>query len=250
MQVKRRVRLRFTGKLQVTFVNRVVALRKVSEIAERGEVVNPIVVYRPEGCGKTALLRQIIYLLEDLGYHVLYVNPTSDLIEEALYYSSAVSDLVQEVLRLMPEPYSRLVDVVLKAAVHILKGLSKPKLAVLLDDIFQTAGLDKAELYIKALLNLMEHPPAEYESIFVLVTSSEGVTRTRIGRHRWAKIMLLWNLTREGLRELYDQIPEEKPNFEEIWKMTGGNPWIFERTLHFKMELCGSGERLDKLSRT
>jgi len=136
VQVKRRVRLRFTGKLQVTFVNRVVALRKVSEIAERGEVVNPIVVYRPEGCGKTALLRQIIYLLEDLGYHVLYVNPTSDLIEEALYYSSAVSDLVQEVLRLMPEPYSRLVDVVLKAAVHILKGLSKPKLAVLLDDIF------------------------------------------------------------------------------------------------------------------
>ncbi len=104
--------------------------------------------------------------------------------------------------------------------------MSKPRLAVLLDDIFQAIGLDKAELYVKALLNLMEYPPGEYESIFVLATSGEGLTRARIGRHRWARIMLLWNLTREGLRELYEQIPGEKPDLEQIWKFTGGNPWL------------------------
>ncbi len=112
IQVRRRVKLRFTGKVQVTFVNREVALRKIYDFAERGEIITPILVYGPEGCGKTALLRQIIYLLEDLGYDVLYVNPTSDLIEEALYYSPTVSNLAQEVLKLVPEPYSRLVDVV------------------------------------------------------------------------------------------------------------------------------------------
>jgi len=34
------------------------------------------------------------------------------------------------------------------------------------------------------LLNLIEYPPGEYEKIVVLVSSSEGVTRERIGRHR------------------------------------------------------------------
>jgi len=34
------------------------------------------------------------------------------------------------------------------------------------------------------LLNLIEYPPGEYEKIVVLVSSSEGVTRERIGRRR------------------------------------------------------------------
>jgi len=110
-----------------------------------------------------------------------------------------------------------------------------------MDDIFQAVGLDKAEVYTKMLLNLIEYPPGEYERIVILVSSSEGITRERIGRHRWATFRIMWNMSREGFKQLYDQIPGEKPQFEEIWRLTGGNPaaleqlyrysWRFDRTI-------------------
>ncbi len=37
-------------------------------------------------------------------------------------------------------------------------------------------GADKAEIYVKTLLNLVEYPPTSYERIVVLVTSSGGVS--------------------------------------------------------------------------
>ncbi len=38
----------------------------------------------------------------------------------------------------------------------------------------------------------------------------------------------MWNMAREGFRQLYDQIPGEKPPFEEVWRITGGNPAMLE----------------------
>jgi len=65
-----------------------------------------------------------------------------------------------------------------------MRRIRKPKVAVLMDDIFQAIGLEKAEIYTKILLNLIEYPPEEYEKIAVLAVSNEGVTRARVGRHR------------------------------------------------------------------
>jgi len=98
-----------------------------------------------------------------------------------------------------------------------------------MDDIFQAIGLDKAEIYTKILLNLIEYPSGDYEKIVILVSSSEGVTRTRIGRHLWSDIQLMWNMPREGFEELYNVLPDPKPPFKEVWKITGGNPRIFEK---------------------
>jgi hypothetical protein len=36
----------------------------------------------------------------------------------------------------------------------------------------------------------------------------------------------MWNMSREGFAELYRQIPEPKPDVEEAWQRTGGNPWM------------------------
>ena len=70
----RRVRLSFAG-LEVEFVDRERALKQIEELAEKGTY--PVhVVYGPEGCGKTALLRQAKAMLEEeFGYYVVYVNP-------------------------------------------------------------------------------------------------------------------------------------------------------------------------------
>ncbi|MFP3169520.1 MAG: ATP-binding protein, partial [Thermoproteus sp.] len=62
---------------------------------------------------------------------------------------------------------------------------------------FQAIGLDKAA-YVKGLLNMIEHPQYKYENMVVLVATSEGVSRREIGRHRWARLMPMWNMARNG----------------------------------------------------
>jgi len=224
----RRIRVTFAD-LNIEFVDREKALEQIRELGKKGTF--PVyVVYGPEGCGKTALLGQAKAILEEeFSYYVVYTNPLAEKAEEILQYTLTVKDIVKEVLGLFPEPYSKIVDVAISIASRIIKKFSRPRIAVLMDDIFQAIGLDKAEAYVKTLLNLIEWPPAEYERIVVLVASSEGVTRTRIGRHNWATFRILWNMSREGFRELYEVLPGSKPPFEEIWRTVGGNPRYLER---------------------
>lgn len=62
--MSRRVRLRFVKGLEVEFMDRERAVRRVEEIGERGTY--PVyLVYGPEGCGKTALLLQARSILEE-----------------------------------------------------------------------------------------------------------------------------------------------------------------------------------------
>jgi hypothetical protein len=54
-------------------------------------------------------------------------------------------------------------------------------------------------------LNTIEHPVYDYEKIVVLVASSEGVSRREIGRHFWAELRPMWNMPKEGFRQLYEK---------------------------------------------
>jgi hypothetical protein len=91
----------------------------------------------------------------------------------------------------------------------------KRRIAVLVDEVFQAVGVDLAEVYVKSLLTLIEHPPVSYENIAVVVATSEGLTRSRIGRHSWSIQKPIWNMSREGFEELY----------EELYRVTtGGKP--------------------------
>ena len=47
-------------------------------------------------------------------------------------------------------------------------------MAVLADEVFQAVGLDKADIYVKSLLNLIEYPPRSYEKIVAIAVTSEG----------------------------------------------------------------------------
>jgi len=226
----KRIKVLFAGR-EVEFTDRDVALEQISVLAERG-TYTVHVVYGPEGCGKTALLKQAKALLEDFGYHVIYTNPLAKRVEEILQYSPSAEAVVKEVLSATPDPWGKMVDVTIAIASWIIRRFRRSRVAVLMDDIFQAVGIENAEAYVKALLNLIEWPPAEYEKIVVLVASSEGVTRERVGRHRWATIKVMWNMAREGLRQLYEKLPDPKPPFDKTWKWTGGNPdvleWLFE----------------------
>jgi hypothetical protein len=84
--------------------------------------------------------------------------------------------------------------------------------------------LDKVEVYVKSLLNLIEYPPEPYEKIVIIVATSEGLSMWRIGRRLWAWITPMRNISRKGFEELYEKIPGPKPSFEDIWRLTGSNP--------------------------
>ena len=222
----KRIRLRFTSTLEIDFVDRDLALKRVEEWASKGTRF-PVVVYGPEGCGKTAWLRQSAEILREAGYNVIYVDPIhkdftayTDLSEVVKRLAEAVADVVGAELRLA----MLVVDLVK----HMIKS-GKKRVAILVDDAFQAIGLNRAAIYIKSLLGLIEYPPGDYEKIVAIVTTSEGVSRKEIGRHRWAELLPMWNMAIDGFKQLYNMIPGDKPLFDDVWRLAGGNPWMLAR---------------------
>ena len=219
----RRVELELASGLVVEFADRERALGQVEEFAVEGTRW-PIVVFGPEGCGKTAFLRQAAAMLRDLGYDVFYLHPL-DRVFSAEVDDPDVKRLFLDFVRrtLEDERWGRLAMAVFDFTREVLRRRRR-KVAVIADDIFQAIGLDKAAAYVKGLLNMIEHPQYKYENMVVLVATSEGVSRREIGRHRWARLMPMWNMARNGFMQLYEKIPGPKPPFEEVWRWTGGNP--------------------------
>jgi len=52
---------------------------------------------------------------------------------------------------------------------QLLKRWKRKRITLLVDEAFQAIGLDKAEIYVKMLLNLIEYPPESYENIVSLL---------------------------------------------------------------------------------
>ncbi len=145
----KRVRLRFAGGVEVDFVDRDLALRRVEDWAGRGMGVVHV-VYGPEGCGKTAWLRQSAELLRELGFDVVYVNP----IDREVLAEFSVKELREEFMRLVREAISqnalgRLAWLAFDMAKELIKA-TRGKIAVIVDDAFQILGVKESAIYVKA----------------------------------------------------------------------------------------------------
>jgi hypothetical protein len=231
-----KIKLSFAPGLEIEFVDRERALKQVEELAEKGTRF-PIVVFGPEGCGKTAWLKQATFILRELGFEAIYIDP--------LHKDFIANTDTREVIKKLAETTSEVIGVaqvkLATLALDILKDLisiwRKKRVAILIDEVFQAIGLDKAEIYVKNLLNLIEYPPASYEAIVSIITTSEGVTRGKIGKHLWALLKPMWNMSKSSFEELYEKIPGQKPSFEKIWKITGGNPRMLAQLYEFKWDI-------------
>jgi AAA+ ATPase superfamily predicted ATPase len=69
-----KIKLSFVPELEVEFVDRERALKQVEELAEKGTRF-PIVVFGHEGYGKTAWLKQATFILRELGFEAIYIDP-------------------------------------------------------------------------------------------------------------------------------------------------------------------------------
>ncbi|WP_367173682.1 ATP-binding protein [Caldivirga sp.] len=222
----KKIKLSFAN-LTVEFTDRNLALRRIEEWAEKSTF--PVqVIYGPEGCGKTAWLKQSIELLKELGFNVIYINP----LNKEVITEFGITNLRDRFLTLVRDAIAqnalgRLAWLAFDIAKELIKE-TKSKVAVITDDAFQIIGIRNAAIYVKALLNLIEYPPEMYERIITITATSEGVSLREIGRHEWADLRPMWNMPKEGFRQLYEQIPGDKLDLLETWRLTGGNPRMLE----------------------
>jgi ABC-type phosphate/phosphonate transport system ATPase subunit len=220
-----RIKLSFARGLEVEFCNRERAIQQIEEVAGEGTRL-PVVVYGPEGCGKTSWLLQAVEVLKDLGFSIIYFNPLRRMFLSEVGVKS-IEERVQEVLKQASSEYvlARFVWSIIDLAREAIK-IGRRKLTIIVDDAFQLIDAREASLIVKGLLEIIEYPPASYEKIVAIAATSEGISRIEIGRHLWAWIKPMWNMSRKGFEELYGKIPGSKPLFEDVLRLTGGNPRI------------------------
>jgi hypothetical protein len=177
----------------------------------------PIVIYGPEGCGKSVLLLQAVEVFKEMGYSIIYFNPLSMRFEAEVCVES-VKQLVLDRLKqaLTEHEFAKLIWLVIDVAVEILRHRKK-RLAIIVDDAFQYLSTKEAAAMVKGLLEVIEHPEESYERIVAIVATSEGLSRFEIGKHLWAWIMPMWNMSRKGFEELYSEVPDRKPRFDDVW---------------------------------
>ena len=224
----RRVKLQFIPGLEVEFINRDRGVKQVYEFGERGTWY-PVVVFGPEGCGKTSWLKQSVEIFKELGFSVIYFNPLRrDFLVEVGVKS--VEERAQEVLKQVFSEYelARFIWSVIDFVKDVIR-FGRERIAVIVDDAFQLIGSHNAVLFVKGLLELIEHPFEKYEKIVAIAATSEGFSRREIGRHRWANLMPMWNMSERCFRELYEKIPGSKLEFNEVWRLTGGNPDVLRK---------------------
>ncbi|MEM4754549.1 ATP-binding protein [Pyrobaculum sp.] len=222
-----RVRLRFARGVVVEFVDRELGIKRVEEWAARGTRFVQL-VYGPEGCGKTAWLKQSAVLLRSWGYDVIYVNTLQRDYVAYIDLKEAVRRLAEAAAERSGVAEVKLADLAIQLAKYALKRRRK-RIAVLADDVFKAIGLSNAAGYVMWMLSIIEYPPGDYESVVAVVATNEGISRRELGKHRWADLRIMWNMPREGFKQLYELLPGEEPPFEEAWRLTGGNPSVLAK---------------------
>jgi len=147
----RRIKLSLVSGLDVDFVDRDVAIQQVIKWAERGTGF-PIVVFGPEGCGKTSWLLQSVEVLREAGFDVIYFNPMRRRFEVEVALKPEAARPKRTQASRFGYALARLAWSVIDLAIEAIRR-GRGRLAVIVDDAFQYLDKREAALIIKACSN-------------------------------------------------------------------------------------------------
>lgn len=141
----------FVSSVKTEFTDRDRALARVMEWAEKSTRW-PVVVFGPEGCGKTTFFRQVTFAMRELGCDFFYLHLLDRVFSaEVADVETPFADLVRRTLE--EEKRRNIAPVVIDLTREILKKRRR-KIAIIADDVFQAIGLDNAVAYVKGLTRL------------------------------------------------------------------------------------------------
>ncbi len=213
----------------VHFVDRVREIEYLLNIARKGTAF-PLAIYGPEGCGKTALLKRIAKEVSTWSNTiVIYIDALEQFdIEKALFSSHReILEVIQDLLSI-PIGSS-----LARASMTIVSRLSKRislrnrNVVLIVDDVYRAIGLENVDRYTKSLYEWIGYLHEEYgvANVAIILSTSEGISKRELFRHRYVSIEMLWNLPRDGFEELVEQLePPRSVDVDELWRLTGGNP--------------------------
>jgi len=222
---------------EIRFVNRFSEINALGQWASEFRAL-PLYIYGPEGCGKTRLFKEFIKRFDEFFGEdavAIYIDAMErESIDKAIL-TSKTAQLAKEILISLIERFSGFkigeilannIATILEKAV-IKKKYENNHVLVVIDDVSRAIGVDKIEWYIKWLYELMWKISEEYKpkAVNFIATTSEGISRRLVARHRHATIYLIWNLDKSGFEELFHELnPPSYMNFNDVWSLFGGNP--------------------------
>lgn len=230
--------------LEPRFVDRVGELKTLRDWCSEHRP-SLMIIYGPEGCGKSRLLREAVRKFEEWYEDgvAVYINALEERdFEEAIMTPGRLSSAV-DVARIAMEivsTYGLPVGRTLATSISTLfkkiaskLSLREKRILVAVDDALRAIGLDEHNInvYLKRLLNVVEYYIYDYvreygvKALSIVVATSEGKSLKEIVRHRYGGAYLIWNLDRGGFKELFHELePPPHVDFEEVWRVLGGNP--------------------------
>jgi energy-coupling factor transporter ATP-binding protein EcfA2 len=140
----RRIKLVITRDVEIAFSDSEKALKQIYEVSEKGTSY-PLIIYGPEGCGKTSLLKQAAEIFREQDFETFYINP----LQRDFIAHTDVQDLIERFVETLSEAIGvaqlKLASLAIFVVRELLTRWRRRKIAVLIDDVFQAIGLDKVE---------------------------------------------------------------------------------------------------------
>ncbi len=216
--------------MRVPFIDRDAEVQYLLGLAGRGSVF-PLFIYGPEGCGKTRLIEEVRDRLKQQDFAVIYIDAKEHDLDRALRGSSSeFFDIATSFISAIEHPLGKALTSALSKVITLYERRYRfrgKRVVLLIDEVVEGVGLQNVERYAKILYDLANDLITRFdaESVCIVATTSEGMSRELLSKHSYLHLSYLWNLDRDAFERLAKELNiPQNPGVDKLYSYTSGNP--------------------------